>query len=192
MEKSSTAQTLRLVAGRLDASGLPWCVMAGAAATCYGVTRPITDLDILICADAGQRILALFPEGQPKSIAYPGDHALDLGPVELWWGTLHLNGDGRFYPFAPDDQLIKRITRQPIAGMVVPIMPVEDILIFKAILQRGPQRGKHDLEDIQAIAQTPGNRLDLDYMNERAVACAALERVAPCLRRFGITLSPLP
>jgi hypothetical protein len=162
--------------------------MAGAAATRYGVTRQITDIDILICADDSERILALFPEGHPKPPKHAGEYALNLGPLELWWGTLFLNGDGQFYAFISDDHLLKRITRQPIAGVSVPIMPAEDIILFKAILQRGPAQHKHDLEDIQAMREQLGQRLDLVYMKERAIACGALERVRPCLQRLGIVL----
>jgi hypothetical protein len=179
---------LREAAARLDASGLPWCVMAGAAATCYGVTRPITDIDILICSADTGRILALFPEGQPKPPKHPGEHALDLGPLEVWWGTLRLNGGGQLYDFTPDASLLQRITRQQITGVAVPIMPAEDIIIFKAILQRGPAQHKHDPQDIQAIQAARGKQLGLVYMKERAVACAALERVGQYLQRLGIHL----
>jgi hypothetical protein len=179
---------LREAAARLDASGLPWCVMAGAAATCYGVTRPITDIDILICSQETARILALFPDGQPQPTKHPGEYALDLGPLEIWWGTLRLKGAERLSDFTPDARLLQRVTRQHIAGVDVPIMPAEDVMIFKAVLQRGAEQHKHDLEDIQAMLAALGQRLDLVYMKERASACGALERVEPCLHRFGITL----
>lgn len=182
------ADALRQAAARLDASGLPWCVMAGAAATCYGVTRPITDIDILICSQDTARVLALFPDGQPQPGKHPGEYALDLGPMEIWWRTLRLKGGERLYDFTPDAQLLQRLTRQEIAGVDVPIMPAEDVIIFKAILQRGPEQQKHDLEDIQAMLERMQQRLDLAYMKDRAIACDALERVSPCLRGFGIVL----
>ncbi|HEY7356181.1 MAG TPA: hypothetical protein VH590_06930 [Ktedonobacterales bacterium] len=188
MAAGTFADALRQGAERLETSGLPWCVMAGAAATCYGVTRPITDIDILICSQDTARVLALFPDGQPQPNRHPGEYALDLGPLEIWWGTLYLKGGERVYAFAPDARLLQRVTRQQIAGVVVPIMPAEDVILFKAILQRGPEQHKHDLEDIQAMWERMGQRLDLAYMKERAVTCDALERVAPCLQRLGISL----
>ena len=187
--RDELAAALRLVAGRLDASGIPWCVMAGAAATCYGVTRPITDIDLLLQSAETARILALFPDGQPKPARpSPAEHGLDLGPLELWWGTLALKGGERLYPFAFDAALRARLTRHTLLGIAAPIMPPEDVILMKAILQRGPQQHKHDLEDIQAMLQNMGTRLDAGYMKERAAACAALERVAPCLARLGVTL----
>jgi|SRR5579859_893780 len=189
MGTDELAAVWRQVAERLDASGLPWCVMAGAAATCYGVTRPITDIDLFLQSEETDRILALFPEGQQKlKHSSPQEHALDFGLLEIWWGTLALKGGERFYPVAFDDALRSRITRRPLLGVSAPIMAAEDVLVLKAIMQRGPERGKHDLEDIQAIIQTQGQRLDRAYTKARALACEALERVAPCLQRFGLAL----
>lgn len=182
MERDKLATgALRLVAGRLASSGLPWCVMAGAAATCYGVQRAITDIDILICAEEEERLLALFPEGQRKA----GQNSLDIGPAELWWGTLPLRGGERFYDFISNAELIRRITHRSMLGLIVPVMSPEDVILMKAILQRGPERKKHDLEDIQAMLQTMGKQLDIGYLQERARACGALERVEPCLKSLG-------
>lgn len=189
METPPLAQMLRQVAARLDASGIFWSVFSGAAATCYGVQRPITDIDISLQSEDTARILALFPDGQPKPTKHPGEYALDFGQVEIWWGTLYLRGGGRLYAVPFDEQMRQRVTRQTILDIDVPVSAPEDIIVLKAILQRGPEQDKHDLEDIQAIARTLGNRLDLDYLKERASACGALARVEPCLQRLGIHLA---
>lgn len=189
MADGELVETFRQAAGRLDASGIPWCVMAGAAATCYGVTRPITDIDLFLQSADTPRILALFPEGKPRPARpSPQEHALDLGPLEIWWGMLALKGGERLYPFTFDAALRARLTRRSLLGVSAPIMPPEEVILMKAILQRGPEHHKHDLEDIQAMLLTVGAQLDPGYMKERAAACAALERVAPCLARLGITL----
>ena len=185
MDNAPLITLFRQAAARLDASGISWCVFAGAAATCYGVQRAITDIDIALLSTDTRRILALFPEGQPKPAKHPGEYSLDFGPVELWWGMLFLQGGERLYPVPFDEPMRQRITRQTILGVDVPVSAPEDIIVFKAILQRGPEQGKHDLEDLQAIAQTLSNRLDLDYLKERARICQALERVQSCLQRLG-------
>ena len=187
MSIAPLSEALQQVAARLDASGLPWCVFAGAAATCYGVQRTITDIDIALHSEDTARILALFPEGQPKPTKHPGEYGLDFGQVEIWWGTLFLRGSERLYSVPFDEPMRARVTRQNILGINVPVSAPEDIIVLKAILQRGPEQGKHDLEDIQAIAQTLGNRLDLDYLKERARSCGAQERVAFCLQRLALS-----
>lgn len=188
MDNAPLADLLRQAAARLDASGIFWSVFSGAAATCYGVQRSITDIDIALHSEETARILALFPDGQPKPTKHPGEYALDFGQVEIWWGTLFLKGGKRLYPVPFDEQMRRRVTRQSILGIDVPVCAPEDIIVLKAILQRGPQQGKHDLEDIQAIAHTLGNQLDLDYLKERASACGALARVEACLQRLNIIL----
>ena len=188
MDNSSLTTHFHQAAERLDASGMFWSVFSGAAATCYGVQRPITDIDISLHSEDTARILALFPDGQPKPTKHPSEHALDFGPVEIWWGTLFLKGGERLYPVPFDEPMRLRVTRHTILGIAVPVSAPEDIIVLKAILQRGPEQGKHDLEDIQAIAHTLGNRLDLDYLKERASTCDALARVEPCLQRLGIQL----
>ncbi len=186
MSTAPLSEALQEVAARLDASGIPWCVFAGAAATCYGVQRAITDVDIFLHSEETARILALFPDGQPRPAKHPGEYSLEFGPVELWWGTLYLKGGERLYPVPFDEPMRARVTRQAVLGITVPVSAAEDIIAFKAILQRGPEQGKHDLEDIQAIAQTLGSRLDLDYLKERARVCQALERVQGCLQQLGV------
>lgn len=190
MGTASLSDAVQQAAERLNASGIPWCVFAGAAATCYGVQRPITDIDIALHSEETARILALFPEGRPKPTKHPGEYALDFGPVEIWWGTLFLRGGERLYAVPFDEPMRQRVTRQTILGIDVPVSAPEDIIVLKAILQRGPEQGKHNLEDIQAIAQNQGNRLDIDYLKERASACQALARVRVCLQQLGIHLEP--
>lgn len=188
MDNASLADLLRQAAARLDASGIFWSVFSGAAATCYGVQRSITDIDIALHSEETARILALFPDGQPRPTKHPGEYALDFGLVEIWWGTLFLRGGERLYAVPFDEQMRRRVTRQTILGIDVPVSAPEDIIVLKAILQRGPEQGKHDLEDIHAIAHTLGNRLDLDYLKERASACDALARVRVCLQQLGLPI----
>ncbi len=188
MDTANLTETLRLVAQRLETSGIPWGVFAGAAATCYGVQRAITDIDLFLQSADTARILALFPEGQPKPAWHsPHEHGLDIGSLELWWGTLALQGGEHTYLIRFDEPMRQRITRQTLLGVGVPALAPEDIIVLKAILQRGPEQGKHDLEDIQAIHQTLGQRLDYDYLKARALACNALERVSSGLQRLGIS-----
>jgi hypothetical protein len=56
--------------------------------------------------------------------------------------------------------------------------------VLKAILQRGRERGKFDVEDIRAVAA--GQRLDHAYLQRRAARCHASERVLALLQREGL------
>ena len=64
MTKPETTLPLREIARRLDNAGITWAVFAGAAASVYGATHPLTDVDILVPTAEGDRVTALFPEAQ--------------------------------------------------------------------------------------------------------------------------------
>jgi len=83
-----------------------------------------------------------------------------------------------------DDEMIKRLQWRQLFGVTVPVVPVEDNIIFKAILQRGEAQGKHDIEDIQRMAM--GEMIELDYLEKRIRKYRAEKRVRPVLKRLGI------
>jgi hypothetical protein len=155
-----TALTLPEVARRLDAAHIPWAVFAGCAAVAYGAVRPVTDVDILVPAAAASRLSALFPEGTPlrdeagvlRGVQAPGfDLIAGLPPLDL------------------DAAMARRLQRHAVASVLVPVIPPEDNILLKAIWRRGPDQGKHDWEDVEAmVAHLPN--LDWDYLRERAAA----------------------
>jgi len=164
------------VSERLDRAGIPWAIFAGTAAAVYGSGRPITDLDILIRTQDRQAVIALFPEAAvtPETIRL---QYIELVPLD------DLAFEGAFYSVRLDDEMLSRRTFQSL-GRDIPLLSAEDNIVFKALLQRGPEQGKHDLTDIQAMADN--RTLDLEYLMRRAEACGARERVWECLRRLRI------
>ena len=119
--------SLLAVAWRLDQAGIPWAVFAGAAASAYGATRPITDVDILVPAAIGERLLALFPEGALLSYE-SGVLVLVLPDIEILAGLSLMDLDA---------QMAARLTRHEIAGLSVPLIPPEDNVLLKAMWGRG-------------------------------------------------------
>jgi hypothetical protein len=162
------------IARRLDGAGIAWAVFAGAAATVYGVTRPITDVDILIPAAEGARAAALFPEAQVIRLEDGAVWGLKLPGADLVAGLTTADLD------AP---MAARLTRHEIAGVSVPIIPPEDNILIKALWDRGPQEGKHDWEDVVAM-MTYLPTLDWDYLRWRAAAGIPLPSREQVLRRL--------
>jgi len=58
--------------------------------------------------------------------------------------------------------------------------------LLKSILQRGPDQGKHDVEDIEAVLRSV--EIDGDYLRQRLVQADALELAAPVFDRLGLAL----
>jgi len=67
--------------------------------------------------------------------------------------------------------------------VAVPVIPPEDNILLKAIWQRGPEEGKHDWEDVEAMmAHLPA--LDWEYLRWRASAGGPRQRMQPMLKRL--------
>jgi hypothetical protein len=174
MSEATRDLSLRTIAQRLDGSGIAWAVFAGAAANAYGATRPLTDVDILVPRAAGARVAALFPEaaaglredGSVEILQMPGyDILAGLGIADL------------------DREMAARLTRHKIMGVSVPVIPPEDNILFKAKLGRGPEEGKHDWEDVEAMmGHLPA--LDWQYVRWRAEAYFSPQERESMLRRL--------
>jgi hypothetical protein len=182
MTKPGTILSLEEIARRLDRAGVVWAVFAGAAAAVYGATRPLTDVDILIPAAEGDRVAALFPEAQVKCGEDGSVRGIQLPGFDLVAGLIMRDADAP-YTVDLDTQMEARLTRHEIAGVAVPVIPPEDNILLKAIWQRGPEEGKHDWEDVQAMmAHLPA--LDWEYLRWRASACGPRQRMQPMLKRL--------
>jgi hypothetical protein len=174
MRPSTAELTLADVARRLDHAGVVWMVFAGAAAAVYGADRPVTDLDILVSAADGERVAALFPEGNVRrdgdgtviAISMASTVMLDF---DILAGLSHHTPD-LSYKIDLDDKMAARRTYREVGAMTVPVIPREDNILLKAIWRRGPDQGKHDWQDVQAmLAHAPA--LDWDYLHWRFATC---------------------
>jgi len=155
---------------KLEKAEVQWVVFAGAAAYCYGSKRKVTDIDILVrLEDLGKAKAAL------KGMDTEG---FDIVP------DLKIKTNQRSCRFFMDDEMIERIRRKQLLGETVPVIPVEDNIIFKAILQRGKDQGKHDIEDIKHMATN--EKIDLEYLKKKIKKYHAEKRVKPLLKKLGI------
>jgi predicted nucleotidyltransferase len=140
---------LLVIRDRLDSAGVCWALFAGAAAACYGSKRDVTDLDVLVKEeDLGKAWEALN-----------GVVSLDVA------GCLKLNGAGGVYSFFMDEEMVERIKLKPLLSVNVPVVPVEDNILFKAILQRGEAENKFDVEDIRDMVNH--EKIDAAYLKRR-------------------------
>jgi hypothetical protein len=148
MDPSEGKLVLERVAARLDGAGIAWAVFAGTASVVYGASHPLTDIDILVPAAEAERVADLF-HGSPMLALPDLDLIAGLGLMDL------------------DAQMAARIRRYEVCGILVPIIPPEDNILLKAMWGRGPEVGKHDWEDVEAMmAYLP--QIDWQYLHQRA------------------------
>jgi hypothetical protein len=159
---------LAKIKSRLQQERVEWAIFAGAAASCYGSRREITDIDILVrCEDLEKARAAL------KDV--------DTECFDIGCGT-HIETSEGVCSFFLDDKMVARINLKDIFGVRVPVMSVEDNIVLKAILQRGEEEKKHDLQDIRYMAAH--EKIDLAYLRKRVIISNADKRVMPLLRRL--------
>jgi hypothetical protein len=174
MNESQKVPSLEEVAQRLDRAGITWAVFAGAAAAAYGAPCPVTDVDILIPASQGERVAALFPEAHVTRHEDGSILGIQLPGFDILAGLITMD---------LDVQMEARLTHHEIAGVAVPVIPPEDNILLKAIWGRGPEQGKHDWEDVQAMmAYLPS--LDWEYLKWRADVRGPQEDVQQALERL--------
>jgi len=173
---------LEEVARRLDGAGIAWAVFAGAAASVYGAARPLTDVDILVPAAEGTRVASLFPEGRAEQGEDGAVWRIALPGFDLLAGLAQHDAE-LDYTLDLDGPMRARLQCYEIAGVSVPVVPPEDNILLKALWGRGPEVGKHDWEDVQAM-MTYLPTLDWEYLCWRANTFGPRERVQQVLERL--------
>lgn len=165
-------------------SDLEWMIFGGAAASCYGSGRRIRDIDVLADAPAVavRKAFSGFPQDR-----HGRSRASVIRDIEIWPTPLVFETEDGTFGFGVDREMLqhRRFMRLPFSRMQVPIMSPEDVIVIKAIQQRGAAEGKHDLQDIRgmwAAAQSPA--LDYDYLRRRAATAGASARISHALREL--------
>jgi len=178
MKKNLSADLVAVVA-HLSNAKIPWGVFAGAAASVYGSPRPIQDIDILIPSDMGSRIGSCFPFA--KRILDPDGRIamLKLDGIEI------IAGLSEKICLELDSEMSARLVQGRILDVEVLLISLEDNLVFKAVLGRGPEVGKHDWTDI-ADMLAYAQKIDWDYLIWRLQRCAPekAQEITACLKNM--------
>jgi len=163
MATDSAQVKLQTIDRRLSQAGIQWLVFAGAAAHAYGCPRPVTDLDILVREPDYHRARELLEDIEDLDV-------LARLTIPTNQGTCS---------FFADDEMISKTRLMPLLGLTVPVAPVEDNVLLKAILQRGEDQGKHDIPDIRCMLEN--QVIDPDYLMRRMRLYNAEKRTRPLL-----------
>ena len=97
---------------------------------------------------------------------------------------LKINVDGETCLFFMDEEIEEKIQRRRLFDVEVPVVPVEDNIVFKGILQRTEKQGKHDIEDIQHTVAN--EKVDSECFGKKIRKYRAEKRVKPLLKFLGI------
>lgn len=170
---------------------LRWGFYAGIAAFFYGSDREPTDFDIIVHESDVQTItnalkehLISSPKWTKKDIFREHLARFKLNEYEIEViSDLIIIVEKHRYTISVDEKMLNKIRRLEFNNMRVPVVAPEDVIVFKAIAQRGEDKGKYDVQDIEAIL---GNqKIDLEYLKERSRKTGSHDRVFKLLKSLN-------
>ena len=162
---------------KLNEARIDWLIGGSACLFLLGNTRMPDDVDIFVPdhqhdkADEVFGITSFFYNSNTEHVRNSnpyGSHALQLT------SSLQLNLDMQYHVSVTEAVLQKKIAVQH-EDTVLYLLPPEDVLLIKALLQRGPEVGKHDAEDIKNFMKI--YTIDRAYLTQRIQELGAAQRV---------------
>src|SRR3989344_6441790 len=165
------------VAKKLNDAGINWMIGGSGCLFLLGNERVPQDVDIVLLDDEHDKADALFdiaPYTYNSSVESvrnsnpEGDHSIQF--------TSHIKFNlDKEYRFLITPIVVKKKIRFKYKGTDFCLLSPEDVLLIKALLQRGPKEGKKDIEDIRNFSKI--YQIDHNYLAERIKELGAEERV---------------
>ena len=154
-------QVLGETADALDRGKVPHVFMGGLASAALGRPRWTHDIDIFVKPEHRRRVLEV--------LAAEGFRTQETNPDWLFKALKHdvlvdviFLSDGRV---TLDDEMVRRARRADVAGRMVRVIPVEDLIVIKALVFK--ERAPRHWYDALALLQRED--IDWDYLVERAL-----------------------
>jgi hypothetical protein len=172
------------ILSKLNSSNIKYGLYAGTHTSILTSNRVPTDVDFLIADEDFVKLKKLFPLAKTKAI-YNAEF-LWLGEnneIDFMSQANAIIGDSH-YLFRLTDLCWDNSELIESDDFEVRVLNKADTILLKAMLQRGKERGKHDLEDIKAI--TEQYPIDKGYLNKRLKEVNPDERLLSVLRKFDL------
>lgn len=183
---------LKEVLEKLKENQIKAGIFAGTFVSLATGSRKSTDVDVLVHDEDIEKLLKLFPEAK---VAYeehkPTFNAtgifalLPTAPEIEFASNLDFQINGHVYPLRLTDLAWKNRVEKKINGTTMVFLNPLDTILQKAILQRGVDQGKRDLEDIENILKNM--EIDKDYARERIKETNPDTRLEKLLLRYNLS-----
>lgn len=162
----------------LNKNKIPWLIGGSACLFILGNNREPDDIDIYLRNADHDAVDVLFgcqsyeytsATEQVRNSNPFGGHALQCT------SNLKITIQGLVYDLDISPTILEHRTVMMLDGLEFYLLPPEDVLLIKALLQRGSDVGKHDIADIHNFMNI--YKLDMQYLSNRIVEIKAQERV---------------
>ncbi|HUD11701.1 MAG TPA: hypothetical protein VMS08_04790, partial [Candidatus Saccharimonadia bacterium] len=175
---------LLYVLEKLDEADIRYGLYAGSHVAVLVNNRVPTDVDFLVHDDDLPRLKSAFPFAKTKDVGdgvflYVGDNDV----IEFMGAADVIKGE-EVYPFRLTDLAVSKLTTYDIEDVKINLVDPVDTLLLKAILKQGADKGKHDLEDIEAVLQI--TELDAGYLSKRLKESGAMNITKGVWDKFGV------
>ncbi len=157
---------------------IPFFIGGSGSLFLFGNEREPKDVDIFIPDKHHDEVDVLF--GITSEVytspleRVRNSHPFGLHELQI---TSHLNitAEEKTHTFSFDESFTRKDCQIEMDALVISVLPPEDVLIIKAILQRGESVGKHDVEDIHTFLHIY-KKLDTEYLQKRISLLDAEDR----------------
>lgn len=162
-------------------------LFSGAYVSLVAGNRPPTDFDFLTNLEGIRLLQKKFPQAvfeerkgnaTGKWLDPLGDGLIDFS-AEV---TIFINEHG--YLVNMTALAWRHVDRVVVDNLTIYLANPVDTILPKAAGQRGPEQGKHDLEDIAALLKVV--EIDRDYLKQRLPEFGADGRVMSCLQECSL------
>jgi predicted nucleotidyltransferase len=165
------------VAKKLNEAKISWIIGGSSCLFLLGNDRVPGDVDIFILDNQHDKVDKLFgiksfthrTSAETVRNSNPGgEHSIQF--------TSHVEYDfDKHYKYDITETVLGKVIKFTYEGQNLYLLPPEDVLSIKALLQRGPAEGKRDIEDINNFLKI--YKVDKDYVETRIKELGAENRV---------------
>ncbi|MEN3362024.1 MAG: hypothetical protein V7637_6006 [Mycobacteriales bacterium] len=150
-----------------DASGLPYAVMGGIAASALGRERWTHDIDLFVRPEHARPLLERFAAAGFSTEERDQDWLFKAsrGPVVVDL-IFQVTADAAAWAIEFDEQMSQRVRRVGFLGVRLPVISPEDLIVIKAVVHK-EHRARHWFDALGLIA---AGGLDWPYLLRRAEA----------------------
>lgn len=175
---------LTAVLVELNSTDIKYGLYAGSHVAILTSNRIPTDVDFLVADEDFAKLINLFPLAQVKNSGNAKFLYVGTNNDIEFMSFADVNIDGSHYNFRLSDLVWENSSLLSGDNFKVRILNEVDTILLKAMLQRGKELGKHDLEDIEAILRT--KTINKEYLSQRLVEVRQDERLLSVLAKFKL------
>lgn len=148
------------VAAALEDCGLRYMLIGGLAVAATGEPRATLDVDVSVWVEPEKsRAIVDCLCGRLHALPANPQEFVEKRRVLPVVTSMKVRADIVFASLPLELEAIQRAVVQPIAGRMIPVASIEDLLLMKLISER-----EKDLADARALLRRFGNSLDLGYL----------------------------